>query len=120
MSAPQFLCDEDVPKYLVPALRAKEPAIDILCVGDPGAPPKGTKDPNLLLAAEAMKTILLTRDRKSMPRHLASHFAAGHHTWGVLLMRRRRPLSEYVADILMVWGATEADEWLDRTDVIPY
>ena len=47
MSQMRFLCDEDVPRSYQTALIRREPAIDALRIGDPDAPPTGTKDPDL-------------------------------------------------------------------------
>lgn len=94
--------------------------MDLIWVGQAGAPPLRTPDPGLLLAAEAAGRLLVSKDKRTMPKHLADHFAAGHHTWGVALMRIGFPLSRYFDDLRLIWQATEADEWRDRTDYIPY
>ena len=119
MSSPRFLLDEKVPPALAAMLRQQEPRIDVRCVGEPGAPARATKDPDLLLATEAMGRILITLDRKSMPGHLANHSAAARHTAGVLLLRNGFSLAQYAAEILLIWGASEADEWVDRPAYIP-
>jgi hypothetical protein len=93
--------------------------MDILGVGEPGAPPLGTTDPDLLKEAESLGRVLLTFDRKSMPGHLANHFRAGHHTRGVVLMRNGFRLTRYLDEIQLIWGATTGDEWVDLTDCIP-
>jgi hypothetical protein len=100
-------------------LLLQEPGIDILRVGDAGAPPLRTRDPDLLLAAEAMGRALVSKDKRTMPGHLVDHFAAGHHTAGVLLMRQGFPVGRYVREILMRYRTTTADEWIDRTEYIP-
>jgi hypothetical protein len=119
MSSPCFLGDENVPAELFAALR-QQPGLDLLVVGEPGAPPLGTQDPDLLLAAEALGRLLLSMDRRTMPQHLADHFAAGHHTAGVALIRGGFTLAQVAQDILMIWSASTAAEWVDRTDYIPY
>jgi hypothetical protein len=91
----------------------------LLRVGDPGAPPRETPDPDLLLAAQALGRVLLTNDRSTMPQHLVDHFAAGHHTAGVILMRKGFANAVYRDELLLIWGATTADEWIDCTDYIP-
>src|SRR5438874_677749 len=98
MNTLRFLLDEDVNQDLVSALRAAEPAMDLLVVGQPGAPPKGTLDPALLLAAETLGRTLISGDRSTMIGHLKDHFDAGHHTCGVILLRGGFPLARYVAD----------------------
>jgi hypothetical protein len=119
VSSPRFLVDECTPESLPGAIRQRDPNIDVLCVGEPGAPAKGTKDRNLLLAAEALGRLLLTRDKRTMPRHIAAHVAAGHHTWGVFLLRGGFPVPRYVDEIHLVWGASEADEWIDLMRYLP-
>jgi hypothetical protein len=119
MSKPRFLCDEDTSWALVHALRQKEPALDVLRILEPGTPPSGTLDPDLLIAAQALGRVLVTRDRSTMPGHLADHFAAGLHTAGVILMRDGFPLAAYVQEIIDQWAKTTADDWIDRTIYIP-
>jgi hypothetical protein len=55
-----------------------------------------------------------------MPTHLADHFANGHHTWGVIVMRQGFATSRYVGDLILVAQVTSADEWLDRMEYIPF
>ncbi len=119
MASPKFFFDQDVPRQLTQAIRLHEPAVDILCVGEPGATPFGTPDPQNLLAAETMERILLTRDKKTMPGHLQDHHNAGHHTWGVLMMKRGHRLKRFFDELMLIWGATNADEWRDVPLYIP-
>ncbi len=120
MSQLKFLMDEDPSRALLHALRNRRPAPDILRIGEPGAPPRGTKDPLVLLAAEAAARCLISRDRKSMRRQLRNHFDAGHHTFGVILTKGGFASRRYIDDILLIWQASTPDEWIDRTDYIPY
>jgi hypothetical protein len=93
--------------------------LDVVQVGESGAPLRGTLDPDLLIAAEGFGRALLTGDRNSMWGHLANHFAAGHHTHGVFLMRNGFTLAVVLQEVLLIWAATEADEWIDVTIYIP-
>ena len=120
MSRCRFLFDEDVSLALTKALRQEQPAIDILHVGEAGAPPKRTPDSDLLVFAEATSRGLITRDRRTMPGHIADHLARGRHTWGVFILRRGFPLRRYIEDLLLIWSASEADEWQDRVESIPW
>jgi hypothetical protein len=119
MTQLRFLFDECTTPALIDGLRLQEPGIDILRIGDPGAPPSGTLDPDLLLTAEASGRVLVTNDRKTMPAHLTDHFVAGHHTAGVMLLRQGFPLGHYIQEILMRYRTMTADEWIDRTEYIP-
>jgi hypothetical protein len=115
----KLLADECTNPILLSALRQAEPAIDVIQVGHPGAPSRGTLDPDLLIAAESLGRVLLTNDRSTMPGHLVDHYASGRHTAGVMLMRRGFSLVRYVQEILQYWNTTTADEWIDRTVYIP-
>ena len=119
MSALKFLFDEDTNKALTKALRQLEPSMDVLRVGESGAPATGTLDPDLLIVAHAMQRCLLSGDRSTMPVHLAAHFAAGRHTSGVILMRRGFPLARFVQEVLLIWQAMTAEEWVDHTEYMP-
>jgi hypothetical protein len=119
MSKLKLLVDECTNATLLSALRQMEPALDVIQVGDPGAPSRGTLDPDLLIAAEGLGRVLLTNDRSSMPSHLINHYSAGRHTAGVMLIRRGFSLTRYVQEILQYWSTTTADEWIDRTVYVP-
>ena len=45
---PRFLLDEHINRAIQRQLRRQDLAIEILAIGDPGAPEAGTKDPALL------------------------------------------------------------------------
>lgn len=120
MSSIKFLYDEDVREALVAGLLRVEPGIDILAVGDANGPPKGTLDPALLVWAEREKYTLISRDRSTMRDHVIDHLAAGHHTWGVFLLRQQRTWSEIIECLILIWSASQAEDWQDRIEWIPW
>jgi hypothetical protein len=74
----KFLLDEQLCSHaLWHAIRASD-VLDVLRVGDPGAPPNGTADPHLLEAAAKLERILISRDKKTMPAHFADFLASGN------------------------------------------
>lgn len=119
MSKARFLFDECTAKRLMAALLRIEPAIDALHVGDPGAPPKGTLDPDLLIATEGLGRVLVTNDKSTMPQHLRDHYQAGHHTAGVIILRQGFSIGRLAQEIHQQWVTTTADEWIDRIIVLP-
>lgn len=119
MSEPRLVCDEDQHPGLLAALKQLASQIDLIRVGDTGAPPTETEDPDLLVAAEALGRVLVTGDRKTMPVHLTNHFAAGHHTAGTILLRGGFSLGRLAQEIIDEWATTTADEWIDRTIYLP-
>ena len=65
----RFLLDECESPRLKTALLRFNPAIDVLRVGDPGAPHLETLDPEILRYPEVAQRLLVTSNRASMPAH---------------------------------------------------
>jgi hypothetical protein len=96
------------------------PTIDVLRVGEPGAPQLGTSDQDILRYLELSQRLLVTSNRMSMSVHIEAHWAASGHLWGVLLVRPGTPINQLARELFLVWEASEAEEWIDRLDWIPF
>ena len=120
MSVVRFLGDEHIPPSLMHALRTREPAIDFSLVGKGSAPPKGTPDSQLLLIAEAAGQALVTMDKSTMIPHIVQHTAAGHQTGGVFILEQGFTTVKYVDDLFLVWVASEAEDWRNRVEYLPW
>jgi len=119
MSQVRFLVDESLRLSLVAALRRAEPAMDVWRVGQAGMPAFGSPDPELLTFCDREKRLLVSLDRASMPDHVAAQVAAGRSTWGVLLVTRRCSFRQLLDDLVLIWSATEAEEWRDVIHYLP-
>ncbi|MFQ5592841.1 MAG: hypothetical protein ACE5HA_01695 [Anaerolineae bacterium] len=116
----RFLLDENQPPRLKTALLRLDPAIDVLRVGELGAPPLGTLDPDLLRHLEVMQRTLVTSNRASLPAHIEAHWAAGGHLWGIFWVRPGVwSVGRLAQELYLIWEASEAEEWVDRVDWIP-
>ena len=67
-------------------------------VGDPSASEMGTLDPEILLWCEAHGFILVTNNRRSMPRHLA----AGRRIPGILVLRKNAAMGQMIEDLILI------------------
>lgn len=119
MSQVAYLLDENVPRALAAALRRREPAMDVRRVGQSGMPTIGSSDPELLSYCEQAQRILVSRDRATLPMHIADHIAAGGHTTGVLLATHRCTLANMAEDLILIWIATDSSEWTDVAEYLP-
>lgn len=88
-------------------------AIDILRVGQPGAPPFEADDADIVAYAERHQRLLLTADVNTLRKIVADHLAAGHHTWGTCYVNQDVPFGQMAYEIELIWSATEPTEWLD-------
>ncbi len=117
----RFLLDENMSKDIVVALLRHNAEIDILRVGDEGAPLLGTLDPDILRFCEAEQRAIVTDNRHTMPGHMADHLRAGGHICGVFKTRRQKaPLGRVIATLILIWEASEAEEYIDRQVWIPW
>jgi hypothetical protein len=116
----RFLLDENLSPRLKVALLRLNPTVDVVRVGDPDAPPLGTRDPDVLRYLETSQRLLVTSNRTSMPDHIGAHWAVGGHLWELLWIRPGTPVGRLAQDLLLVWEASEAEEWIDQLDWIPF
>jgi hypothetical protein len=115
----RFLIDEDLSLEYVRALQRYDPKVDVLRIGMPEAPAFSTLDPDVLLYCEQAQRALVTENRATMPGHEASHFAAGRHHWGIFKLRKGHGFGAYLAELQLIWDASEAEEWHDQSRWLP-
>ena len=111
---PSFLLDENLPPRFKLAVLRLNAEIDILRVGDSNAPASGTSDSNILIYLQQSQRILLTDNRKSMPEHLQNHWASNGFIWGLFWLKPNATIKELAEEVLLIWSATDAEEWKDR------
>jgi hypothetical protein len=85
---PRFLLDEHINRAIQRQLRRQTPELEILAIGDPGAPSAGIADQDILNWIEENQYILVTENRSTMPKHLSNHFTSGKHIPGILWVRK--------------------------------
>lgn len=119
MSRICYLLDEHVDPALRAQLIRHAPDLLVWMIGDPGAPKRGTLDPDILLWCEAHGFMLVTGNRKSMPGHLQAHLAAGHHVPGILVLHPTMTLGTTLDQLLLIHGASEAEEYRDLMLYLP-
>jgi hypothetical protein len=116
----RFLLDQNLSPQIAVALWRYDSAIDVLAIGQAGAPPLGTLDPEILLYCEAEQRALVTENRSTMPIHEAARFAAGRHHAGIFQLRRQLSIGEIADALYLIWSASEAEEWIDQTIWTPF
>lgn len=120
MNHPCFLLDENLPHRTVrKLLRQREPNIQVWVVGQPEAPALSAADPELLAWIELKGALLVTRNRASMPVHLADHLRAGQHVPGILVVAQRMPAWQLAAELYLIWGASLPHEFQDQIIYLP-
>lgn len=119
MSQIRYLLDEDTPHAIRNQLLRREPDMDIRVVGGDMAPALGTSDPELLRWIEREGYILVSRNRRTMPRHLREHLEAGGHVPGIFLLRRGYSLGPIIGDLILIWEACRPEEYHNQVEYLP-
>jgi hypothetical protein len=108
----RFLADASLRDGIVSGCFRREPAIDFLSANDANL--AEIPDPEVLALAAAEGRILVTSDLKTMPRHFGDFLNAGGSSAGVFLVKQRTPVADVIEALLLVWAASDADEWKNR------
>jgi hypothetical protein len=53
-----------------------------------------------------------------MPAHFA-RYAIGARSPGVVLLRQAIPITDAIDELILIWSASEAEEWIGRLVWIP-
>ena len=57
-------------------------------------------------------------DRKTMPAHFA-RFLDGRSSPGVIIVPQDLDIGLAIEDLLIIWAASEAEEWRDKVGFLP-
>ncbi len=112
----RFQADADLNQIIVLAVVRRVMEIDFRTAS--AAELAGLSDPKVLALAAHDGRILVSHDQSTMPQHFAT-FIAELDSPGVLIVPRHHPLNRIVDDIILIWAATEAEEWRNRIAYLP-
>jgi hypothetical protein len=112
----RFQADADLNHIIVKATLRREPSIDFQTAQ--AANLSGLSDKEVLSLAARGGRILVTHDQKTMPRHFAD-FITVETSSGVLIIPQRLSVAQAVEEIILVWIACEAEEWINRIYSLP-
>ena len=113
---PRFLADADFNHKIVLGLRRREPLVDILGAHQGGV--VGFGDSDVLRIAAESERILISHDRKTMPSHFA-RFREERLSPGVIIVSQDLDIGAAIEDLLLIWAATDAEEWVDHLGFVP-
>jgi hypothetical protein len=112
----RYQADADLNQVILLAAVRREPAMDFQTASAAGL--AGLRDPQVLAIAAREGRILVTHDHRTMPMHFAS-FVADEESPGVLVVPQHLSAVTVVEDLLLIWSATDAEEWTNRICFLP-
>lgn len=112
----RFQADADLHHAIVTGLRRREPAVDFASAVESGLP--GLDDDEVLRRSKDQGRVLVTHDARTMPSHFARCIESGGSA-GVLVAPQHLPVAVVIEELLLIWVATDADEWTARLTWLP-
>jgi len=119
MTEIKYLLDENVNPRLRKVLEQTQPETTVWAIGDPGAPGRGTLDPEILVWCEANAFVLITNNRASMPVHLQEHGSAGGQMPGIFILNPSLTMRETCDELVLIHSASEPKEYVNRIVYLP-
>lgn len=114
---PKFLADENLDGRLLRGLKRTAEGIDIIRAIDLGL--EGASDDKVLHGAAFEGRILVTQDKRTIPRHFRA-FRQKSNSAGVLIVRDAAPLPTVIDDLVLIWSASDASDWQNVLFWIPF
>jgi len=112
----RFQADADLNQVIVSAVVRRVPAIDFRTAMSAGL--AGLNDLDVLAVAARDNRILVTHDQATMPRHFVE-FTRLQGSPGLIIVPQHLPLREAADDLILIWTATNAEEWTNRIAFLP-
>ena len=98
------------------ALVRREPGIDFQTAEEAGL--RGLADDGVLGHASEEGRILISHDRRTMSRHFAE-FIVSQRSPGVFIISQNVSVRAASEELLLVWVASEAEEWTNLIVELP-
>jgi hypothetical protein len=115
----RYEADNDLNERIVAATYRKEPSIDFQTARK--AQFDQLNDISVLHRAASEGRILVTHDKRTMPRHFASFLGEGNTSPGVLLViPQDAPLKSVVETLVLIWADNSPEDWENALTIIPF
>lgn len=112
----RFQADADLNQIIVTAIVRRFPEIDFRTATAAGL--AGLKDADVLALTAHDGRVLVTHDQTTMPRHFTA-FIRSTASPGLIIVPQSLGIREAADTLILLWAATEPDEWNNRIVYLP-
>ncbi len=112
----RFQADADFNRHIIAAVKRREPTISFQTAHEAGL--VGLEDPDVLALAASQGRLLVSHDRRTMPQHFGA-FIQQRNSPGLLLVSQHLAVADAAEGLLLIWIASEAEEWSNRITSFP-
>lgn len=104
----RFQADADFNQEIIDGLVRHEPFVDFQTADE--ARLRGLSDAKVLSIAAQGGRILVSHDRRTMPKHFAK-FIEKQNCPGVFILSQSLSVRRAMEELLLIWSASEQEEW---------
>ncbi len=112
----RFQADADFNEDIVMGARRRAPEIDFQTASE--AKLAGLSDAEVLAQCAREGRVLVSHDRRTMPKHFAE-FIASETSPGVFIVQRNTELRAAIEALILTWEASEAEEYVNSIRALP-
>ena len=117
MSRPRFLADHDLNEHIVSGVWRCEPALEWGRARDVGMSERA--DAEVLAYAADQGFLVVSHDINTMPSAAYTRMRAGQKMSGLLMVKQSDPVGPVIASLVLIWSASEAEEWDNYVCFLP-
>ena len=112
----RYQADADLNADIVTGVLRRAPEIDFQTAHE--ARLKGLPDPEVLAQTSQTGRVLVTHDRRTMPKHFGE-FIQDHDSPGLFVVSQNADLLKAIDDLILIWAASEAEEYVNSIRTLP-
>ena len=117
MSRPRFLADHDLNEHIIDGVQRREPALEFIRTRDVGMSDRA--DAEVLAYAAQHGFIVVSHDVNTMPSNAFTLLDAGQAMSGLLMVQQTKPIAAVIDSLVLIWSASEAEEWHGQVRFLP-
>ncbi|NHC36929.1 DUF5615 family PIN-like protein [Scytonema millei] len=117
MTKIRFQADADLKQAIVASTIRRETNIDFQSAYVAGL--EGKTDQEVLAIAARDEGLLVTHDRKTMSIEFGK-FITTQTSTGVIIISQNLSISDAIESLILIWEASEAEEWINQIMSIPF
>jgi len=112
----RFQADSDLNEDIVTGVVRREPTIDFQTANEANL--RSLSDPHVLALAARENRILVTHNRRTIPRHFED-FIVSQKSPGVAMIAQKVSVTVAIEELLLIWAASDAEEWINLIVDLP-
>jgi len=112
----RFQADANFNEDIVSGVLRRTPEIDFQTATAGGL--ESLNDSEVLALSAQEGRVLVTHDRKTVPLHFGK-FIQTHSSPGVLVVSQKAEVSKIIEDLILIWFASDAEEYINSIRTLP-